>query len=93
MSDNYRQERIERLLKELQYECERGMMDGEIEETMSFRFLVPTSKSIPGGVVAGEFRTRPVPQYMCNPLDGRDGPRLKVVKNTAPDKNTRHPST
>ena len=77
---NYRQERIERLLKELQYEVERGMMEGEVDECLSFRFWVPVSKAIPNGVVACEFRTKPVPKYMYDPLDGTDGPRLRVVK-------------
>jgi hypothetical protein len=80
MTDEYRKDRIERLLKELEYEINRGMMEGEIGEDMSFRFWVPVSKSIPDGVVACEFRTRPVPFYMYSPLDNPEGPRLKVVK-------------
>lgn len=81
MSDgpNVRQERIEKLLQELRYEIERGMMQREIEEEMGFRFVVPISKNIPNGVVFCEFRTRPVPHYTVNPDDGMQ-PRLKVVK-------------
>ena len=30
MPDNYRQERIERLLQELRYEVTRGMMEGDL---------------------------------------------------------------
>ena len=56
----FRKERIERLLLELRYEVERGMMEGEIEEEMEYRFYVPISKAIPEGVVFCEFRTRPI---------------------------------
>ena len=78
MSDiNFRQERIERLLQELRYEIERGMIEGEIEEALAFDFVVPTSKSIRGGVVGCSFRTRPVPRYM---ISGHNEPRLRIVK-------------
>jgi hypothetical protein len=75
---NIRQERIERLLTELRYEIERGMMDREISEEMGFRFYVPISHSIQDGVVFCEFRTRPIPRYAMHPDDIR--PRLKVVE-------------
>lgn len=75
---NFRQERIEKLLEELRYEIERGMIDREIEEEMSFRFYVPISSKIPDGVVFCEFRTRPVPRHMMHPHDLQ--PRLRVVK-------------
>ena len=53
MSDptNFRQERIEKLLHELRYEVERGMMERDIPEEMGFRFYVPISNNIPDGVV------------------------------------------
>lgn len=76
---NIRQERIEKLLHELQYEIERGMLESEIDETIGFRFYVPISKSIRDGVVFCEFRTRPIPRYMMNPCDVR--PRLQLVKS------------
>ena len=81
MSDptNFRQERIEKLLHELRYEVERGMMEGGIDETMGFRFYVPVSKAIPEGVVACEFITRPIPRHMMNPADLQ--PRLRLVKS------------
>lgn len=60
MTINYRWERINRLLKELEYEVVRGCMDGEIDENVLYQFFVPVSKSIPHGVVFCEFRTRPV---------------------------------
>ena len=54
------------------------MMDGEIDETLGFRFYVPISKAIPDGVVFCEFRTRPMPRVMMSLNDLE--PRLKVVK-------------
>lgn len=77
-TNNIRQERIERLLNELRYEVERGMMEHEIDETMGFRFYVPISSAIPDGVVLCEFRTRPMPRHMMSPDDMM--PRLKLVK-------------
>jgi hypothetical protein len=74
---NIRQERIERLLKELQYEVTRGMLEKDIPEEMGFRFFVPISNKIVDGVVACEFRTRPVPRYAMGPDDMT--PRLKLV--------------
>lgn len=76
---NIRQERIERLLNELRYEVERGMMEGEVDEDLGFIFYVPLSKSIPRGVVRCEFRTRPTPTYMLDPRD-MDSPKLRVIK-------------
>lgn len=78
MGANIRQERIERLLNELRYEIERGMVEREIGEEMGFHFYVPVSSKIPGGAVVCEFRTRPIPRHEM----ARDAvaPRLKVVK-------------
>lgn len=75
---NYRMERIDRLLHELRYEVERGMMEREIDEHLGFTFIVPISQKIPDGVVMCEFRTRPMPRgaYHIDALE----PRLKVVK-------------
>jgi len=75
---NIRRERIERLLHELQYEVERGMLDRDIDEEMTFRFYVPISNKIPEGVVFCEFRTRPVPRVQMDPRHLE--PRLKLVK-------------
>lgn len=72
-----RQERIDRLLHELRYEVERGMMEGEVDEHLSFRFLVPTSKTFSRGVVDCRFETRPVQHAI---FLGIEEPRLKVVK-------------
>ena len=63
---NFRMERIEKLLAELRYEIERGMLERDIGE------------EIPDGVVFCEFRTRPVPRMAMN-QDGFE-PRLKLVK-------------
>lgn len=60
---NFRLERIEKLLHELRYEIERGLMEHEIEEEIGFRFIHPLSRKIPNGVVIGEFRLRPMPRY------------------------------
>lgn len=77
--NNYRFERIARLLDELKYEVTRGMMEGDIEETMEYRFVVPVSKALPHGMVLCQFRTRP-----CLPhdifFDEHPEPRLRVVK-------------
>lgn len=60
---NFRHERISRLLSELRYEVERGMIEAEIDETISFEFFVPISRAIPDGVVQCRFSTRPIPRY------------------------------
>lgn len=75
---NLRQERIEKLLYELRYEIERGMVERYIDEEIGFRFYVPISNKISGGVVFCEFRTRPIPRHQMHPDDMR--PRLQVVK-------------
>jgi hypothetical protein len=77
---NYRMERVERLLRELEYEVTRGMIEGDLDETLGFTFIVPISKAIPrGGVVRAEFRTRPV--IAAHEPGLLDRPRLVVVKN------------
>ena len=75
---NFRRERIEKLLHELRYEITRGMMEGDIDETLGFDFIVPISKAIPDGIVRCEFRTRPMPRYAMGMQDLE--PRLRVVK-------------
>ncbi len=75
---NVRQERIERLLKELEYEVTRGMLEKDIGEEMTFRFYVPISSKIPDGVVFCRFETRPTPRYYMEP--GITQPRLKIVR-------------
>jgi hypothetical protein len=76
---NVRWERIKRMLDELRYEIERGMMEREIDEHLGYRFYVPISQKIPDGVVFCEFRTRPIPRGYMNPDDLT--PRLKLVKS------------
>ena len=80
MSDptNFRMERIEKLLHEVRYEVERGMVEREIGEEISFRFIVPISCKIPDGVVVCEFRSRPQPRGYYGLDDFQ--PRLKLVK-------------
>ena len=79
-NQDYRQERIERLFQELRYEIERGMMDGEIDESLGFRFYVPVSKAIPDGVVFCEFRSRPIHRHSIIGTDIGAEPKLRVVK-------------
>jgi hypothetical protein len=80
MADNYRWERIQRLFDELRYELSRGMLEGEIDESVGFRFFVPVSKSIPDGFVLCEFRSRPVPRHCMMMEDIGAPPKLRVVK-------------
>lgn len=76
---NFRRERIEKLLQELRYEVERGMLERDIEETLIFRFYVPFSNVIPNGVVRVEFCATPVlrPSFSSEDLQ----PRLRLVKS------------
>ena len=76
-STNFRSERIEKLLHELRYEVERGILERDIDETMVFRFYVPLSNVIHDGVVSCEFRTRPIPRHSMS--EGDFQPRLKLV--------------
>lgn len=75
-----RMERIERLLRELQYEVTRGMMENEIDEHIGFNFIVGVSRTYPtNGVVQCRFETRPV-EHLAYSLQPDSGPRLKLVK-------------
>ena len=78
-AENVRWERIQRLLQELRYEVERGMMEHSIGEEIFFGFYVPVSQKIPDGVVRCEFRTRPMPRVYMSPDDLE--PRLKLVES------------
>ena len=71
--------RIEKLLHELRYEVERGMLEKDIGGGNGFRFYVPISNKIPDGVVFCEFRTRSIPRHMLSPQDLQ--PRLRLVKS------------
>jgi len=75
---NFRRERIEKLLHELRYEVERGLLEQDIDETVGFSFIVPMSRAIPDGVVHCEFRTRPIPRGWADPRLLQ--PRLRLVK-------------
>lgn len=76
---NYRRERIERLLEELRYEITRGMMDREIDERLTYTFVVPNSRHIHDGIVLCRFDTVPTNHWNAPTGDGI-GPRLRVVK-------------
>ena len=75
---NPRLERIERLLDELKYEVELGMIKREIDETIDFQFFVPISSTLRGGVVRCEFRTRPASSYEAA-VSGDLKPKLRLV--------------
>ena len=80
-----RMERIDRLLHELEYEITRGILENEINEEIGFRFIVPRSRKIPGGIVGCEFRSRPMLSYEAYYYNGQDGPRLKLVGSETDD--------
>lgn len=83
---NFREERIERLLKELKYEVELGLVQREIPEDMSFQFIFPMSQYIKGGVVLCEFKMRAKHYYEAFGLLGEDfKPKLRVVKGGEDD--------
>lgn len=71
MSDptRFRIERIEKLLYELRYEVERGIMEQDIGECIGFQFIVPKSNKTADSVVFCEFRTRPMRHYAVLPSD------------------------
>jgi hypothetical protein len=79
---NFRMDRIQRLLQELRYEVERGMLEREIDEDIGYRFIVPISRKINDGVVHCEFRTRPMPRSAMSIDDLQ--PRLRVVQGEKP---------
>jgi hypothetical protein len=80
VADGYRVERIERLLDELRYEIERGMLEREISEELTFRFVVPMSRHFPDGVVCCEFRTRPMLRIDAMGFDQIERPRFEVIE-------------
>jgi hypothetical protein len=75
-----RQERIEKMFDELQYEITVGMTQGELDEMLTYSFIVPVSHNQPNGVVLCEFRTRPVHNQVVYG-SGFVEPRLKIVKS------------
>jgi hypothetical protein len=77
---NIRRERIEKLLHQLRYEIERGMLEREIGEEMTFRFVVPLSQKIPDGVVFCQFSTRPCFRHDALGYEVDLEPRLRLVK-------------
>lgn len=74
-----RMERIERLLRELRYEVERGMMETEIDESIRYEFIVPVSRQLKEGVVWCRFETRPVHRGSAMGRHLNPEPRLKLV--------------
>ncbi len=81
-NSKFRIERIEKLLYELKYEISRGMLEREIDETISFKFIVPRSMQIPDGIVKCVFITRPIHRIEAIGLDDyKAEPKLKLIKN------------
>lgn len=76
-----RLERITHLLHELEYEITRGIMEREIDERLSFRFLIPVSQSVPDGVVMARFHTRPTSRIDAMGWHDIEGPKLKLVSD------------
>ncbi len=74
MSDNFRVERIKKLLQELEYEVKRGLMECEIEEEMSYQFIFPRSRRLSNGVVQCVFFMQPTRDYPVY-----EQPYLKIV--------------
>ena len=79
--NNFREERIEKLLRELRYEIERGLAEREIEEEMHFQFIFPRSQRIPNGLVFCQFRMRPITNFDAMAMNPEMlVPKLRVVK-------------
>lgn len=76
-----RKERIERMLKELRYEIERGIMENEIEEELHYNFAIPISRKITDGVVFFELRMLPMKRInaLCQHIYNE--PRIRLVKD------------
>lgn len=80
-----RMERIERLLRELEYEVTRGVMENEVDEDIGFRFIIPISRKIPKGIVCCEFRTRPAQSYEAGYYGTHEASKLRLVKTDIPE--------
>lgn len=73
---NFRLERIEKLLHELRYEIERGLVSNEIPEEIGFQFIHPISRKIPNGCVVFDLMMRPRMSWLhCSYQE----PKLKLV--------------
>lgn len=70
-----RLERINRLLRELQYEVTRGVMEHDIDPEIGFTFQMPYKDDL----VFGEFRTRIMKPRDTPPICPE--PRLRSVKD------------
>lgn len=77
---SFRHERIERLLRELEYEVTRGVMEREIEPQMGMNKILPGG---PTGQVVMRFEVRP---STGREFFGEDQmPRLRVVSDNSDD--------
>ena len=75
-----RMDRISRLFHELRYEIERGFMEGEVDESLVFEFIVPVSRELKGGSVHCRFESRPVHRDSIYENSLMFEPRLRVIK-------------
>lgn len=76
MSDpGYRKDRIERLLQEVRYEVERGVLGREIPETLGFEFVIPVSKEGDDWCVQFVVRMKPMPRWQI----ASDTRKLKLI--------------
>lgn len=71
---SFRRDRIERLLRELEYEITRGVMGREIEPRMGMEKIIPGG---PTGYVTMRFDVRPSDGRSF--MSGDQMPRLRVV--------------
>jgi len=76
-----RMERINRLIHELRYELERGFMEGEIEESITWHHIIPVSREVTNGVVVCRLETRPVHRDSAFGQQLETEPRLRVVRD------------
>ena len=72
MADNYRWERIERLMSELRYEITRGIMEKEIDERLRADYMLCPSSE--GGTIVMRLDVRPESAFYS------PDPHLKAVK-------------
>lgn len=81
-----RKERIIRMLHELHYEVHIAMLEGDMDETFNFEFVIPVSKNIRNGVVFCTFETRPISIHTIG-MRGIPLPqKLQLVKKQEGDK-------
>lgn len=74
--DEFRKGRIEKLLAEVEYEITRGVLNRDIDEAMSFEFIIPVSTHGEDWCVQFVARMKPVPRWQI----GNNGRRLELLR-------------